>query len=97
MVELQGTQFAVEMQLLIDFHLDVDVRARFFNEGVTYSLFDYLTESDQCELMPKLVDRLHFRKGLAVFKKINESTTAPESSCNEKDDNDQSIVICIIL
>lgn len=99
MVDLEEIPFATDMefsvQILVDFRLDAEVRARFAKEGVTHSLFEYLTESDQRELMPKMVDRLNFRKGLIEFKKLNDETIFPSEKCS--DEKNEAIVIINLL
>lgn len=76
MIELEELSIATEMeftiQVLVDFGLDGETRNRFVQQGITQAYFEYMSETDKKDLMPKMMDRLIFRKGLAELKKINE-------------------------
>lgn len=92
MIELEEISIATEMeftiQVLVDFGLDGEIRKRFNQQGITQAYFEYMSETDQRELMPKMIDRLVFRKGLAEFKKINEfSLDQPNKSLINHNDN----------
>lgn len=95
MIEMEEFSIATEMeftiQVLVDFGLDGEIRNRFVQEGVTQAYFEYMSETDQRDLMPKMIDRLNFRKGLAEFKKINEFST--DHLCKPLINNDDNIVI----
>lgn len=41
-------------------------------EQIDYTYFSYLSEDDLRELMPKMIDRLKFRKGLQEFENLND-------------------------
>lgn len=58
--------------LLVLISIQFSIYSYFVEEGVTHTLFEHLSETEQKELIPKLVDRLNFRKGLAEFRKLNE-------------------------
>lgn len=77
------------IQMLVDFGLDADIGNRFTQENVTQCYFEYLSETDQRELMPKMIDRLKFRKGLAEFKKERQELGANhlDKPCKSNDEN----------
>lgn len=82
-----ATDSGYTIECLINFNItDPNVQARFVERDVTPHHFEYLSEADQRDLMPKLIDRLHFRRGLIDFKKINQvQLDLPETVQNSND------------
>lgn len=99
MIDIEEIAVATDVeftcQILINFKIEnPEVRARFVAGGIMHHHFDYLTESDQRELMPSLLDRLNFRKGVAEFKKINNCSLDGNEPLDDKND---SIVISNLI
>lgn len=69
----------------------------FVEEGVSHRLFEFLSESEQRELMPKLLDRLNFRKGLVEFKNLNANGKENELEMPTEEIVIMKLLYCLLL